>query len=109
VVFYSQFKSKVVNDDIPTVSHTYGCRFSERSSTEGGGEILTHTRCSGGIGYLRSGKWIRDEKFMSERGECVCVFPLVTEFSFYLCNKQKLSGSGLWEVRFNVKHRKLLN
>ena len=24
------------------------------------------------MGYLRKGKWIRDEKFVSGRGECVC-------------------------------------
>ena len=34
----------------------------------GGGESLTHTRWSVGIGYLRRGKWIRDEKFVSGRG-----------------------------------------
>ncbi len=25
------------------------------------------------MGYLRRGKWIRDEKFVSGRGECVCL------------------------------------
>ena len=34
-------------------------------------EMLTasHTRWSGGMGYLWRGKWIRDEKFVSGRGE----------------------------------------
>ena len=27
----------------------------------GGGEILTHTRWIGGMGYQRTGKWISDE------------------------------------------------
>ena len=34
------------------------------------GESLAHT--SGGRGYRSRGKWIRDEKFVSGRGECVC-------------------------------------
>jgi hypothetical protein len=38
-----------------------------------GGKRFTHTRWSGGRGYLRRGKWIRNEKFVSGRGECVCV------------------------------------
>ena len=29
----------------------------------------SHTRWSGGMGYLWRGKWIRDEKFVSGRGE----------------------------------------
>ncbi len=33
----------------------------------------TDTRCSGGMGYLRRVKLIRDEKFVSWRGEYVCV------------------------------------
>ena len=36
-----------------------------------GPESLAHTRWSGGD--LRSGKWIRDERVVSGRGECVCV------------------------------------
>jgi len=34
----------------------------------GEGESLTHTRRSVGMGCLRRGKWIRDEKFVSGRG-----------------------------------------
>ena len=33
-----------------------------------GDENLTHSRWSGGMGYLRRGKWIRDEKFV-----CMCL------------------------------------
>jgi hypothetical protein len=32
------------------------------------GESLAHTRWSGGMGYLRRGKRIRDERFGSGRG-----------------------------------------
>jgi hypothetical protein len=40
-------------------------RCSERLRVEaGGGEFLVHTRWSGGLGYLRRGKWIRDERFI---------------------------------------------
>jgi hypothetical protein len=50
-----------------------GCRCYERLRAKaGGGESLEHTRWSGEMGYLRKGKWIRDEKFVSGRGECVC-------------------------------------
>jgi hypothetical protein len=46
-----------------------GCRCSERlRGKSGGGETLGHTRWSGGMGYLRRGKWIRDERFVSGRG-----------------------------------------
>jgi hypothetical protein len=38
-----------------------------------GGESLPHTLWSGGIRYLRRGKWIRDEMFVSGMGEYVCV------------------------------------
>jgi hypothetical protein len=37
----------------------------------GGGESLAHTRWSGGRGYRRRGKWIRGERFVSGKGECV--------------------------------------
>jgi hypothetical protein len=37
----------------------------------GGGETLARTRLGGGMGYLRKGTWIRDEKFVSERCERV--------------------------------------
>ena len=36
-----------------------------------GGESLPHTLWSGGIRYLRRGKWIRDEMFVSGRVQCV--------------------------------------
>ena len=39
----------------------------------GRGENLRRVGGSGKMGYLRRGKWIRDEMFVSERGECVCV------------------------------------
>ncbi len=39
----------------------------------GGDESLAHTRWSGGMGNLRRGKRIRDERFGSGRGECVCL------------------------------------
>ena len=35
-------------------------------------ESPPHTRWSGGMEDLRREKWIRDEKFVSGRGECVC-------------------------------------
>ncbi len=34
---------------------------------------VSYTRWSGGTGYIRRGKCIRDEMFVSGRGECVCV------------------------------------
>ena len=40
-----------------------------RRGTDVGGESLTHTRWSGGRGYLRRGKWIRDEKCVIGRDE----------------------------------------
>ncbi len=33
----------------------------------------TYTRWRGEMGYLRRGKWIRDERFGSGKGECVFV------------------------------------
>ena len=40
-----------------------------------GREILVHTRWNGGMGDLRSGKWIRDDNFVSgEMCVCVCVY-----------------------------------
>ena len=39
----------------------------------GEGESLAHTGWSGEMGYLRRGKWIRVEKFVSGRGEPVWV------------------------------------
>ena len=38
----------------------------------------THTRWRGGMGYLRRGKCIREERFGSGKGECVCQAALVT-------------------------------
>jgi hypothetical protein len=50
------------------------CRCGERLRTkDGGGESLSHTRWIGNRGYLRRGKWIGGEKFVSGRGEWVCV------------------------------------
>ena len=46
-----------------------GGSFSERLTAKAeGGEILAHTRWSGGMGYLRRGNRIRDERFVSGRG-----------------------------------------
>ncbi len=42
-----------------------------------GGEVSDTLGASrwwrGGMGYLRGGKWIRDDMFVSGRGERVCV------------------------------------
>ena len=47
-----------------------GCRCYERLEVKAGGfKALTH-RWSGERGYLRSGKWIGGEIFVSRRGEC---------------------------------------
>ena len=40
-------------------------RDSRVRGTSGGCESLTHTRWIGGMRYLRRGKWIRDEMFVS--------------------------------------------
>ncbi len=50
-----------------------GCRCSESLRAKDEGENLTHTRWSGGMGYLRRVKWIRDEKFFFLGRECECV------------------------------------
>ncbi len=51
-----------------------GCRGSERQRAKAGGcPSLAHTRCSRGRGYLRKGKSIRGERFVSGMGECVSV------------------------------------
>jgi hypothetical protein len=47
---------------------TYRCYEST-----GGYKILSHTRWSGGRGYLRRGKWMGDERFVSGSEGWVCV------------------------------------
>ena len=52
--------------------YKYGCRCSKRLRAEaGGGESLAHKVERVKMKYLRRGKWIRDEKFASGRGQCV--------------------------------------
>ncbi len=41
----------------------------------GGSKSIVYTRWSGGRGDLRRGKWIGFERFVSGRGEFVCVKP----------------------------------
>ena len=53
-------------------------------------ESPPHTRWSGGMEDLRREKWIRDEKFVSGRGECVCA---------KLCG---LGGEDVADLRFEL-------
>ena len=50
--------------------HKYGCRCYERLNAKtGGSKRLTHSRWSGGRGYLRRGKMVGYERFESVRTE----------------------------------------
>ena len=53
-------------------------------------ESPPHTRWSGGMEDLRREKWIRDEKYVSGRGECVCA---------KLCG---LGGEDVADLRFEL-------
>ena len=51
-----------------------GCRCYERLKAKtGGSKSLAHTGWSRGRGYLRRGKWIGGERFVSVRVECASV------------------------------------
>jgi len=50
-----------------------GVQYERLKAKTGGSKSLTHTGWRGGRGYLRRGKWIGDERFVSERGECASV------------------------------------
>ena len=89
----------------PNVSSVVtGC--SERlRGKPGGGESLGHNRWSGGMRYLRRGKWIRDETFVRGRGDCHGVrvnlwqSMKITKWTHIMCRRSLLNDRTSYSVK----------